>query len=132
MKVVKCKFCGAPIVWIKTQNGRSMPCDANAVQYANTHGGKDVVVTAEGKVVRVSVIKGGGVLTLIPDGEGYISHFATCTHANEARKPKAADSTTTTPPERKPAPTYPDPDAGDYYADLCEAAEAASKERRKW
>lgn len=85
MDIKKCKYCGAPIVWIKTQNGRAMPCNADAVQYQNTRGGKDIVVTAEGKVVRVSIIKGGGVLTPIPDGEGYISHFATCTHANEAR-----------------------------------------------
>lgn len=85
MDIKKCKYCGAPIVWIKTQNGRAMPCNADAVQYQNTRGGKDIVVTAEGKVVRVSIIKGGGVLTPIPDGEGNISHFATCTHANEAR-----------------------------------------------
>ncbi len=127
MDIKTCKFCGAPIVWIKTQNGRSMPCDANAVQYQNARGGKDVIVTPEGKVIRAAVIRGGGLLTPIPDGEGYISHFATCTHANEARKPKPAPAAPTPPPILQP-----DPDLGDYYADLYASAEAASKERRKW
>lgn len=124
MKVVKCKYCGAPIVWIKTQNGRSMPCDANAVQYQNARGGKDVVVTPEGKVVRVSVIKGGGILTPIPDGEGYISHFATCPHANEARRPKPEPATPT------PAPAY-TPDDIEAQADEYEASHPRGG-WRKW
>lgn len=129
MDIKKCKYCGAPIVWIKTQNGRSMPCDANAVQYANTRGGKDIVVTPEGKVVRVSVITGGGLLTPIPDGEGYISHFATCTHANEARKPKP----TTPTPEQRPTPPR-EYDAIDIecMADEYEKMDAARRERRVW
>lgn len=132
MDIKKCKYCGAPIVWIRTQNGRSMPCDANAVQYQNARGAKDVIVTPEGKVIRAAVIRGGGLLTPIPDGEGYISHFATCTHANEARQEKRGDSPATTTPAQYSAPPCPDPDAGDYYADLYEAEYAASKERRKW
>lgn len=31
LRVCKCKSCGADIVWIKTTNGKSMPCDATAV-----------------------------------------------------------------------------------------------------
>ena len=33
MKVTTCKSCGAKIVWIKTQNGRSMPCNEEQVEY---------------------------------------------------------------------------------------------------
>lgn len=133
MEVKKCKFCGAPIVWLKTQNGRAMPCDADAVKYQENYKGKDVIVLSDGKVIKATVVNpNGGGLTPIIDGEGYISHFATCTHADEARRPRRTESPTSAPPEQKPAPTYPDPDAGDYYADLYAMAEAASKERRKW
>ena len=133
MEIKKCKFCGAPIVWLKTQNGRAMPCDADAVKYQENYKGKDVIVLSDGKVIKATVVNpNGGGLTPIIDGEGYISHFATCTHADEARQPRRTESPTSAPPEQKPAPTYPDPDAGDYYADLYTMAEAASKERRKW
>ena len=133
MEIKKCKFCGAPIVWLKTQNGRPMPCDADAVKYQENYKGKDVIVLSDGKVIKATVVNpNGGGLTPIIDGEGYISHFATCPHANEARAEKRGDSPTTLAPDRKPAPHYPDPDAGDYYADLYETAEAARKERRKW
>lgn len=133
MEIKTCKFCGAPIVWLKTQGGRPMPCNAAAVKYQENYKGKDVIVLSDGKVIKATVVNpNGGGLAPIVDGEGYISHFATCTHANEARQPKRTDSPTTTPaPEHKPAPTYPDTDAGDYYADLYEMAEAANKER-KW
>lgn len=133
MEIKKCKFCGAPIVWLKTQNGRPMPCDAAAVKYQENYKGKDVIVLSDGKVIKATVVNpNGGGLTPIVDGEGYISHFATCTHADEARQPRRTESPTSAPPKQKPAPTYPDPDAGDYYADLYAMAEAASKERRKW
>lgn len=133
MEIKKCKFCGAPIVWLKTQNGRAMPCDADAVKYQENYNGKDVIVLSDGKVIKATVVNpNGGGLAPIVDGEGYISHFATCTHADEARQPRRTESPTSAPPEQKPAPTYSDPDAGDYYADLYAMAEAASKERRKW
>lgn len=133
MEIKKCKFCGAPIVWLKTQNGRPMPCNADAVKYQENYKGKDVIVLSDGKVIKATVVNpNSGGLTPIVDGEGYISHFATCTHANEARQPRRTDSPAPRTPEQKPAPTYPDPDAGDYYADLYAMAEAASKERRKW
>ena len=37
MRVVKCKSCGASIVWIKTQKGKNMPCDADAVEYQENY-----------------------------------------------------------------------------------------------
>ena len=39
MKIVKCKSCGAPIVWIETVNGKAMPCDAEAVEYQENRKG---------------------------------------------------------------------------------------------
>lgn len=93
MEVKKCKFCGAPIVWLKTLNGRPMPCNAEAVKYQENYKGKDVIVLSDGKVIKATVVNpNGGGLAPIVDGEGYISHFATCTHANEARQPRRTDS----------------------------------------
>lgn len=95
MEIKKCKFCGAPIVWLKTQNGRPMPCNADAVKYQENYKGKDVIVLSDGKVIKATVVNpNGGGLTPIVDGEGYISHFATCTHANEARQPRRKYSKT--------------------------------------
>lgn len=93
MDIKKCKFCGAPIVWIKTQNGRSMPCNAEAVEYQDNRVGKDIVVTPEGKVIKVMVITptNNGLIPIV-DGKGYISHFATCPSANEARNRAPANA----------------------------------------
>ena len=60
MKVTTCKSCGAKIVWIKTQNGRSMPCDAEQVEYQKNYRGSALVVTKDGEVVRGNIIKDGG------------------------------------------------------------------------
>ncbi len=49
--MAKCKGCGAEIVWIKTANGKNMPCNAE----------KATIVTEAGEVVA-----------------GYIPHWATC------------------------------------------------------
>ena len=135
MKIVKCKSCGAPIVWIKTTNGRPMPCDAEAVNYQENYKGKDVIVTPEGKVIRGSVIKpDGGLLQPVIDGEGYISHFATCPYADKHRHPHQTPEAEAAKP--KPAPTYYPPtytaDDLDYYADAHAGDEAAMRERRKW
>ncbi len=90
LKVVKCKSCGAQITWIVTQNGRSMPCDFPAVKYQENRKGKSQIVTSDGRVVRADVItdddKQTSLLEKIVDGEGYISHFATCPYANEHRR----------------------------------------------
>jgi hypothetical protein len=47
----KCKGCQAEIVWIKTVNGKNMPCNAEKI----------TIVTEEGQTV-----------------VGYIPHWATC------------------------------------------------------
>lgn len=80
---------------------------------------------------------GGEPHYLLPNGESitakqYEALKAATAKKDEARQPRRTDSPAPSAPEQKPAPTYPDPDAGDYYADLYAMAKAASKERRKW
>lgn len=90
LKVVKCKSCGADITWIETQNGRSMPCNFPAVKYQANRKGKSQIVTITGRVIRADVItdddKQTSLLEKIVDGEGYISHFATCPYADSHRR----------------------------------------------
>jgi len=59
--VVSCSTCGAKIVWVKTENGRPMPCNASM----------RTIVTPEGKTVR-----------------GWESHFSSCRDAEMHRKAK--------------------------------------------
>lgn len=49
--MANCKGCGAEIIWLKTKNGKSMPCDANKV----------TIITENGETVT-----------------GYVPHWATC------------------------------------------------------
>lgn len=88
IKMTKCKSCGASITWIKTQNGRTMPCDVPAVDYQENYKGKDTIVTEDGRVLRVTVFKtplASGLQPVI-DGKGYISHFAACPFASKYRR----------------------------------------------
>lgn len=89
IKITKCKSCGASITWIKTQNGRVMPCDVPAVDYQENYKGSSLIVTDDGRVRRATIIKkpitSSGLQPII-SGKGYISHFATCPFAKEHRR----------------------------------------------
>lgn len=74
----KCRSCGAEIVWIKMESGKSMPCDRELVTFISG-GGPQTFVTPAGKVERGRRSNKG-------DLTGYISHFATCPNANQHRR----------------------------------------------
>lgn len=57
----KCKGCNAEIVWIKTRNGKIMPCNAE----------KTTIVTEQGE-------------TII----GHIPHWATCPKSQNFKEKK--------------------------------------------
>lgn len=88
MKITKCKSCVASITWIKTQNGRSMPCDVPAVDYQENYKGNATIVTDDGRVLRANIVTSANnsALTPVIDGKGYISHFTTCPYANQHRR----------------------------------------------
>ena len=84
MKKATCRGCGAPIVWIRTAGGKSMPCDAEPVLYKERKGAAGKIVTPNGEVLSCD-------LDVEPDeatGIGYISHFVTCPQAERFRKRK--------------------------------------------
>lgn len=49
--MAKCKSCGADIIWIKMQSGKSMPCDAGQITYWKKKNGTKVIVTPNGEVI---------------------------------------------------------------------------------
>lgn len=82
MKTYPCRGCGAPIVWINTPAGKSMPCDPEQVVYWQTPGGSQKIVTPNGEVLSAELEGAQEKAT----GIGYISHFATCPQAGQFRK----------------------------------------------
>lgn len=78
----KCRACDAPIIWIRTPTGKSMPCDSKPVMYWKKPGAKGKVVTGNGEVISCEfegdVQKATGI--------GFISHFGTCPKAKSFRK----------------------------------------------
>lgn len=80
--MVKCKSCGAPIIFIGTPKGRRIPCDAEPVKYWQKDGGSAKVVTPNGEVVSAELEGDPQEAT----GIGHISHFASCPNANQHRR----------------------------------------------
>lgn len=68
-----CRSCGAPIRWVKTAKGRSMPIDSEPVANGN------VIIDSSGNAVVV------GSANVIPDTDRFTSHFTTCPQADEWR-----------------------------------------------
>ena len=84
MKTVPCRACGAELLFIKTQNGKTIPCDAESRRFYACEDGKELFVLADGRVKR------GRTVPMELDGAdiGFISHFATCPEADKFRKPR--------------------------------------------
>jgi len=70
--IKKCASCGAPIIWALTERGRRMPLDATPTTGA-------ILLTSASSPVPTAKF-----------GPVYTSHFATCPHADQHRKPKEA------------------------------------------
>jgi len=75
-RVVRCKSCGASIIWAETSSGKAHPVnalpapDGNAALFPGPGSGKLLVLF--GKAVRGAA-------------ERFRSHFSTCPHAGEHR-----------------------------------------------
>lgn len=82
-RIAHCKSCGAEIIWIETEGGKMMPCDATQETYW-LGGGKDRIVTPNGEVLSGRFYGEPGKAA----GLGYRSHFATCPNADRHRKGK--------------------------------------------
>ena len=87
VKETTCRACQAPIIFIKTVGGRTMPCDAELVYYIQKAGGSKKIVTPNGEVLSAEITDDPEKAT----GIGYTSHFATCTNPDFFRKPRKSD-----------------------------------------
>lgn len=83
--MANCKACGAPIVWIVTTSGKSMPCDAEQLLYRADQKGDATIITPNGETVRATLDTTPEAAT----GIGYTPHWATCPQAARFKpKPK--------------------------------------------
>ena len=84
MNTTSCRGCGAPIGFIKTVAGKSIPVDPEEVTYWQKTGGSKKIVTPNGEVVSAELEGDPQTAT----GIGFVSHFATCTNPDYFRKPR--------------------------------------------
>lgn len=77
-----CRGCGAEIVWVKTEAGKSMPCNPGLVPFWARPGAPGKVVTMRGKVVSCDF---AGERERLTDS-GYVSHFSTCPQAGKFKR----------------------------------------------
>lgn len=70
-----CRSCGKPIIWCKTKAGKNMPVDAEP-----SEAGTVLVKGDKCEVVKKTDLLPGMVL--------HTSHFSTCPHSSQHRKPK--------------------------------------------
>ena len=68
-----CKCCGKRIMWIRLKTGKNMPVDLKIVNFIEVKGGRERIVTEEGRVVAGELCDSNESKCM-----GYISHFATC------------------------------------------------------
>ena len=68
-----CRNCGRQIMWIKTKAGKNMPVNPQFVNYLEVRGGRERIVTSDGRVVVGEKCEPKESKEI-----GYISHFATC------------------------------------------------------
>lgn len=82
MRETACRSCGAPIVWIRTPAGKSMPCDAQPKSYKYKPESNTKLVTPEGVVVSCEIVAN-------PEdahGYGYTPHWSSCNAPDKFRK----------------------------------------------
>lgn len=63
LRITRCRYCHAQIIWFKTEDGKNVPIDADTVEPEDD--------TDEGL-----------------DLERHVSHFSTCPQSNQFRKPR--------------------------------------------
>lgn len=80
--MAKCKSCGAPIIWVGMQSGKSMPCDAQQVVYWQSKTGESTIITPNGETIKATIEAQRTPAT----GVGFIPHWATCPCAANFKK----------------------------------------------
>lgn len=87
MNITKCRACERPIGFIKTKAGKTVPVDAESVNFLPDPTGKELFVLVDGSTQRGTRVEEESNSSQI----GFISHFATCPEADRFRKPRKSD-----------------------------------------
>jgi hypothetical protein len=89
----KCKKCGAQIVWVEMKSGKMMPCNAGIKYYKEWEPAGDMIVTIDGRLMKVHLmdLRDDGTPIGVPDGTGFIPHWATCPHSESFKAKKRMD-----------------------------------------
>ena len=74
-----CKSCNAPLLWVKTSDGKPMPCNPEPV--LSIPAGEAIVLKVPGKHAIVVKAPADRPLAI-----GFQSHWATCPDAQSWRK----------------------------------------------
>ena len=80
----KCKNCNATIIFIRTSQNQTVPCDAEPRPYAKTKAGKDRVILIDGEIIAGNF----AAEKEKSDGYGYKPHFETCQEIDKFKKPR--------------------------------------------
>ena len=94
---VKCRGCGAEIIFIKSQAGKTVPCDPEPV-YVRQEPHGYTYLTKDGRTIFGTI---AGDADDDPDAnllEAYVSHFATCPVGGKFRKPRKSERRRMIPP----------------------------------
>lgn len=81
MKISRCRSCGESIIFIKTEKGKTIPCNSTPVFYSDRGHGRDKVVTRNGLVLSRTITSDA----YEADGVGYIPHWSTCDNPDRFR-----------------------------------------------
>lgn len=80
--VSACASCGAPVVWAVTMNDKAMPVDPDPVENGN------LILEPTAAGTRAAFVARPPELADDPNGDRWVSHFATCPQSKTWRKPK--------------------------------------------
>ncbi|MEG1492255.1 MAG: hypothetical protein RR394_08380 [Oscillospiraceae bacterium] len=104
LQTVRCNKCRQTIVFIRTEKGSAMPCDAAPIRYKASPIGRQRLLTRYGKMVQCDTDCDLSDF----DGWGYLPHWANCLSKDGVermlgRKPETKPAKTTAPaaPTRK-------------------------------
>lgn len=93
LRVSKCKYCSAEIVWVKTPAGKMNCLDAQYIPYRENKKGAALLVSDNGETIRCDLYPDNKVPKgQFPTGMARMAHWATCPGAQQARADKKAKS----------------------------------------
>lgn len=100
MEETACKACGKPIIFIKTLQGKNMPCDAATVYFVANIKGEENFITMSGVPIKGRRVMPGTANSV----SGYVPHWATCTEPDKFRAPKGTPPAAENTPPSAPTP----------------------------